>query len=197
MTIQPEKYYEACITYHLVTYFENILDKKLYPFSISQIQEKDLGYDFGYEAIEFLFFIQFKRPLLNINSNKIYWKIESEQLSTINSQSSNFDTYYCLPNFTDSFDWYKADEKTFFVSSIKLSNLLKKSISDKKSVVLHSDKIKLDTWENLCKKFENQLNSALATTIAELPSIEEIKNYINNLDVNTKDSTWCYIIGGK
>ena len=44
----PEKYYEACVTYHIVRYYEENFDERIFPFSISQIQEKREGYDFGY-----------------------------------------------------------------------------------------------------------------------------------------------------
>lgn len=36
----PEKYYEACITYHIVRYCEEKQMGRIFPFGISQIQEK-------------------------------------------------------------------------------------------------------------------------------------------------------------
>lgn len=37
--IPPEKYYEACLTYHFVRQFE-LIGGKLYPFSISQKKKR-------------------------------------------------------------------------------------------------------------------------------------------------------------
>ena len=45
--IPPERYYEACITHHLVRLAE-MRGRRLYPFSISQLREKACGFDFGY-----------------------------------------------------------------------------------------------------------------------------------------------------
>lgn len=192
VNIQPEKYYESCITYHLVTYFEIILDKKLYPFSISQIQEKELGYDFGYEAAQYIFFIQYKRPFLN--SEKNYWKIEIEQLNTINSQDSNIDTYYCLPNFTNHLGWYEAPKESYFIHATSLKNQLINSIGNKKSITVNNDKVKLENWDFLCKKFQTKLNNAIEAYRIAPPSIEQVKAYIECLDSESKETTWGYIV---
>ena len=45
--LQPKKYYEACITYNIIVEL-NRMGKKVYPYSISQRQEKEEGFDFGY-----------------------------------------------------------------------------------------------------------------------------------------------------
>ena len=109
----PEKYYEACITYHLVCYFEKMYNRRLYPFSISQIQEKKLGFDFGYELSKGnVFLVQFKRPYVKENG-KIKWNIEKEQAEMLLKQSVR--TYYALPAFLDGKDWYEGLDKTFFV----------------------------------------------------------------------------------
>ena len=39
----PEKYYEACITYHILRYYEEKRIGRIFPFSISQIREKQKG----------------------------------------------------------------------------------------------------------------------------------------------------------
>lgn len=109
----PEKYYEACITYHLVRRFELIYNRRLYPFSISQIQEKKLGFDFGYElSAGNLFLVQFKRPYVKDNG-KIKWNIEKEQAEILAKQSAK--AYYALPTFLDGKEWYEGLDKTFFV----------------------------------------------------------------------------------
>ena len=58
---QPEKYYEACITYNIIKEL-NRIGKKVYPYSISQRDEKEEGYDFGYHVSENSFLIQYKSP---------------------------------------------------------------------------------------------------------------------------------------
>lgn len=109
----PEKYYEACVTYHLVRYFERIYNRRLYPFSISQIWEKKLGFDFGYELSKGnVFLVQFKRPYVKENG-KIKWKIEKEQAEVLVRQSAR--AYYALPAFLNGKDWYEGLDKTFFV----------------------------------------------------------------------------------
>lgn len=109
----PEKYYEACITYHLVCRFEQIYNRRLYPFSISQIREKRLGFDFGYELSKGnVFLVQFKRPYVKENG-KIKWNVEKEQAEVLAKQPAR--AYYALPAFPDGKDWYKGLDKTFFV----------------------------------------------------------------------------------
>lgn len=109
----PEKYYEACITYHLVRYFEQMYNRRLYPFSISQIQEKKLGFDFGYELSKGnVFLVQFKRPYVK-GDRGLMWKIEKEQAEVLAKQSAR--AYYALPAFLEREDWYEGLDKTFFV----------------------------------------------------------------------------------
>lgn len=109
----PEKYYEACITYHLVRYFEQVYSRCLYPFSISQIREKKLGFDFGYELSEGnLFLVQFKRPYV-MGNGRIKWQIEKEQAEILAKQPAK--AYYALPAFLDGKEWYEGLDKTFFV----------------------------------------------------------------------------------
>ena len=109
----PEKYYEACITYHLVRYFEQVYSRRLYPFSISQIREKKLGFDFGYELSEGnLFLVQFKRPYV-MGNGRIKWQIEKEQAEILAKQPAK--VYYALPAFLGGKEWYEGLDKTFFV----------------------------------------------------------------------------------
>ena len=93
----PEKYYEAYITYHLVRYFEQVYSRRLYPFSISQIREKKLGFDFGYELSEGnLFLVQFKRPYV-MGNGRIKWQIEKEQAEILAKQPAK--VYYACRHF--------------------------------------------------------------------------------------------------
>lgn len=48
MTVQPEMFYESSLTYNILQYFEEILEQKVYPFSISQFEENSAGYDYGF-----------------------------------------------------------------------------------------------------------------------------------------------------
>lgn len=109
----PEKYYEACITYHLIGYFEQMYGRRLYPFSISQIQEKKVGFDFGYELSRGnVFLAQFKRPYV-LGKSEIGWKIEKEQAEILAKQPVR--AYYVLPAFLEREEWYEGLDKTFFV----------------------------------------------------------------------------------
>lgn len=107
----PEKYYEACITYHILRYYEEKRIGRIFPFSISQIREKTEGYDFGYylEDKEY-FFIQYKRPYYGSSA----WQINIGQLNTIVENGIGKITYYAFPDFHNIFEWYTGLENTFF-----------------------------------------------------------------------------------
>ncbi|MEB4858343.1 hypothetical protein [Priestia megaterium] len=196
MKIQPEKFYEACITHHLVTHFEMILDKKIYPFSISQIEEKNEGYDFGYKISNKSFFIQYKRPYISLPQGVYNWKIELEQLTTINSKNYNINTYYALPAFGDSLGWYTALNNTFFINAINLENQIKKINFKRevKSTTINKEKIKLDSWKEIKHKFATTLNTALKEPLETNLKVEDIFDYIKGLNQYTKDTTWLYIV---
>ncbi len=196
--IQPEKYYEACITHHLVNHFEFILDKKIYPFSISQIEEKIEGYDFGYKMSQKSFFIQYKRPYRLIPEDTYHWKIDIEQLQTINSNANGINTYYALPSFGDAMGWYEALDNTFFISALSLENQIKKISGGKivKTTSISSEKIRLDNWKKISHIFIKSLNNvAMAKTDINY-DVDTILNYINELDEDAKASTWLYILEG-
>jgi hypothetical protein len=121
----PEKYYEACITYHLVNEFRDRFDQTLYPISISQIEEHFKGYDFGYCFSGSSFFIQYKRPVTL--QNDIYsWHIDKDQLQIINKRSDLFKTYYALPAFSDMMEWYGGIDHTYFIVAPIFQHMLKK-----------------------------------------------------------------------
>ncbi|PED16879.1 hypothetical protein [Bacillus toyonensis] len=194
--IQPEKYYEACITHHLVNYFQFTLDKKIYPFSISQIEEKLEGYDFGYEISEKAFFIQYKRPYRVIPEDTYYWKIDIEQLQTINSKVDGINTYYALPSFGDSAGWYEALENTFFINALSLETQIKKISRGKnvKTISINSEKIRLDNWKKMSRIFTTHLNNVVMTKIDVNEDFDLVLNSIHELDEDTKSSTWMYIL---
>ncbi|MGM2621180.1 MULTISPECIES: hypothetical protein [Bacillus] len=159
--IQPEKYYEACITHHLVSHFEYMLDKKIYPFSISQIEEKIEGYDFGYKVSQKSFFIQYKKPYRLIPEDTYHWKIDIEQLRTINSSTNGINTYDALPSFWDAMDWYEALDNTFFIGALSLENQIKKINEGKivKTTSISVEKIRLDNWKKISHIFIQSLNN--------------------------------------
>ena len=111
--IPPEKYYEACITYHLVQYFETHYGKKLYPFSITQVREKDHGFDFGYHTGDGRLFLgQYKRPSRN-SQGRYAWQINQAQLETLSAL--RLPTFYILPAFHCVRSWYEGLEQTYFL----------------------------------------------------------------------------------
>ena len=110
--------------YYLVNEFKERFNIKLYPFSISQIEEYNEGYDFGYRFSSKSFVIQYKRPNAN-NQENYYWKINREQLDKL-CANNKFKSYYALPAFTGTDKWFKGFEECFFVDSVKLQNYLKK-----------------------------------------------------------------------
>lgn len=112
----PEKYYEACITYHIVRYCEEKQMGRIFPFSISQVQEKKEGYDFGYQMdSQNLFFVQYKRPQMRMTvSNSAVWMIDIGQLKTIVEAGIGAYSYYALPEFYDYREWYEGLEKRIF-----------------------------------------------------------------------------------
>lgn len=120
----PEKYYEACITYNLVELFRNQKNLSIFPFSISQREEKLKGFDFGYRnRLVDMFLVQYKRP--NPNSEDPYnWQIDLAQLNTLVKSDSGNMTYYGLPAFTSLWQWYAALNNTFFVRATELKSRL-------------------------------------------------------------------------
>ena len=110
--VPPEKYYEACITYHLVREAER-RGWRLYPFSISQVLERQWGFDFGYDcAGGQVFLAQYKRPIRR--SNGWQWTIDREQFWTL--RRCGLPTYYALPGFFHASEWYEGMDHTIFLS---------------------------------------------------------------------------------
>ncbi len=188
--MQPEKFYEACITYNIIVEFKRI-GKVVYPYSISQREEKEEGFDFGYLFDEVAFLIQYKRPqaLKEIkDGKKIYsWKIEREQLETLNRNSKGIPIYYALPAFEDVYDWYSGIEQTYFIDSRRLEELYDK---EKKTNIFRSDCISLRNWEFIFEKFKkNNYNYAI-------PKLE------NPIDLSFElceltDGLWAYCVKEK
>ncbi|HHY25545.1 MAG TPA: hypothetical protein GX523_02115 [Desulfitobacterium dehalogenans] len=191
--IPPEKYYEACITYNLVYEFNIKYDIKLYPFSISQIEEKEKGYDFGYELSNDSFFIQYKKPsLFDINTNKYSWKIDNEQLHIINRSNINIKTYYALPGFVNTSKWYEGLDLTYFIESVKLGNILK-SKNGQKTATLHSTNNGLRSWSYYFDSKQNLRNLARCD-ILEPITLDAVKKYTLSIDEESKNITWLYAI---
>ena len=133
--VPPEKYYEACITYHLVCYGLGC-GKKLYPFSITQVQEKERGFDFGYaDSGGQAFLIQYKRPLLT-QKGGYAWRVERGQLRAL--LSCGMPAFYALPAFSDVGGWYDALEKTCFLPASAVWGFLCRE-GDRESALLPQD----------------------------------------------------------
>ena len=154
--MQPEKFYEACITYNIIMAFKRI-GKTVYPYSISQRKEKREGFDFGYIYDEASFLIQFKRPEvvkeLKVGEEIYSWKIEREQLETLNKNRKNVPIYYALPAFEDVYEWYLGIKKTYFIDSKRLEEFFEK---DKKTKVLRSDCPALKRWDDIFESFRRE-----------------------------------------
>lgn len=155
----PEKYYESCVTFNIINYFREKRDEHVFPFSISPVREKQEGYDFGYEVMDKLFLLQFKRPYKNENSYR--WDIDIEQLKVIVNNTYGSVAYYALPQFDDYKMWYQALNEGYvkFIDSTSLLKYLTKT--DKKSI--NSAYEGLKDWEQVVFELfsNNRYNSAL------------------------------------
>lgn len=155
----PEKYYEACITYHLVRRFELIYNRRLYLFSISQIREKKLGFDFGYELPEGnLFLVQFKRPYV-MGNGRIKWQIEKEQAGILAKQPAK--VYYTLPTFLDGKEWYEGLDKTFFVPAGIIYTWVRSKKVEQNAWLDEGERILSASDSNLGDLFGRELKNAL------------------------------------
>ena len=120
----PEKYYEACVTYHLITYFKMLYRKTVYPFSISQVREKAVGFDFGYEVQKgTVFLLQYKRPI-GEGAQGYFWEIERTQAEVLAGMPVR--SYYVLPAFVQTAEWYEGLEKTYFIPTQRIWRWLQK-----------------------------------------------------------------------
>ncbi|MEK3881114.1 hypothetical protein [Paenibacillus sp. FSL M7-0420] len=133
----PEKYFENCITYNILNYFNNKLGFKLFPFSISQNMEHKYGFDFGYKYIDDFFAIQYKKPIYVNNIAK--WAINIDQLKTILSMGLGKKVYYCFPDFNRVDLWYLGLDYSFFTRADRLytylNNTRKKSVKKDDPIV--------------------------------------------------------------
>ena len=146
----PEKYYEACVTYHIVRYYEENFDERIFPFSISQIQERREGYDFGYlRNPEQVFYIQYKRPdVSGLSYDGYVWRVDIEQLETIIRRHIGHCTYYAFPGFCHISEWYQGLEKTWFLSADDLFTQLRlRKKLTQKSVVVRAKNWRLKSFE--------------------------------------------------
>lgn len=193
--IPPEKYYEACITYNLVNEFDLQFDIKLYPFSVSQIEENDLGYDFGYEFSAKSFFIQYKKPFLHdVESKLTTWQIDISQLSTIISNDIGIRTYYALPYFTSTMSWYEGLQNTYFVDSIRLHNSLKDKLKQN-TVNIKSINNYLREWDYFFNSNMKSLsNLALKSDLVDNNNLNDIVDYVKRLDYDEKENLWLYLL---
>lgn len=191
----PEKYYEACITYNLVTEFYIKYDIKLYPFSISQIEENDKGYDFGYELSNDSFFIQYKKPsdLYDVNSKKFSWKINNEQLNIINRNDIGLKTYYALPGFVSTNKWYEGLDLTYFIESIKLKHVLKNK-ENQITATIYSTNTSLRTWDYYFDSKYKNLSSVVQCDVVKSVTVEDIQKFALSMDEESKNTTWFYAI---
>lgn len=175
----PEKYYEACITYHIVRYFFEKQGKQIYPFSISQIKEKDEGYDFGYMNMsEQVFFVQYKRPAwATMPDGRMSWEVDIEQLRTVLGCGIGCQAYYALPAFVDFSEWYSGLERTYFINAEELYTLLRLQgrMGQKTAMIREA------TWK--MKKFEGYFTEQCGYKNILAEDIIEIESAISNLTV--------------
>jgi hypothetical protein len=190
----PEKYFEACITYHLVNDFKERFDKRVFPFSISQIEEKSKGYDFGYTFSNESFFIQYKRPLAYDTDTSIYsWQISREQLSIINHQNYALKTYYALPAFVNTKQWYEALEHTYFVIAPKLEDYLNKKKRTKTNNIYSNIDI-LKSWSHYSSIYASKQRNTVLKLKQNTVTFEDVISYAKSIDHQTKECTWIYLI---
>lgn len=158
-TTPPEKYYEACITYHLVRQFELIYNRRLYPFSISQIRERELGFDFGYElAGGNLFLVQFKRPCVT-EKGEIRWLIDVEQAGILAKQSAK--AYYAFPAFVDGKEWYEGLVKTIFVPAGMVYTWVRSKKAVRNVWLEEGERLLSACASGFCDLFKRDLKNAL------------------------------------
>lgn len=141
----PEKFYEACVTYNIINFFDEKRAEKVFPFSVSPVQEKTEGYDFAYEIKNKFFMLQFKRPYKKMNGYS--WKINIDQLNVIVRNEYGSVVYYALPQFEDYKLWYQAlnYENMKFIDATSLQKYIVGT--GKKSI--NSSYEKLKNWDQV------------------------------------------------
>lgn len=183
----PEKYYEACITYHLVRHYKLICDKELYPFSITQIRERELGFDFGYELSRGRVFLgQYKRPVMKRDGHYA-WQINRAQLEAL--AEVPVPAFYILPAFSGVKEWYEGLEKSHFLPAGAVL-LWMQSQEGKKDVLLHETDPLLQTVRALpFDAFGGRFHrAALAEPVME----EELMERIGRLQAGESEPVWGY-----
>lgn len=141
----PEKFYEACVTYNIINFFDEKRAEKVFPFSVSPVQEKTEGYDFAYAIKDTIFMLQFKRPYKNMSGYR--WEINIDQLNVIIRNAYGSVVYYALPQFEDYKLWYQAldCENMKFIDATSLKKYLVET--GKKSI--NSSYAKLKNWDQV------------------------------------------------
>lgn len=191
----PEKYYEACITHHLVNEFKEKYNQRLFPFSISQIEEYDKGFDFGYTFSQQSFYIQYKRPFAYETSESRYsWQIARRQLNVINCQSYALRTYYALPAFVQTRQWFEGLELTYFVTAPNLEGYLERYKEKTKTSIIHSNLGMLNSWSHFTSHYDLKLRNAVVQSERKEFRFYDVLNYANALDPETRERTWVYIL---
>ncbi len=190
--IPPEKYYEACITYHLVQYFKTLYSREIYPFSITQFREKSLGFDFGYElSSENVFLGQYKRPLM-LEDGHYAWRIDSEQMNTLSK--SPVPAFYILPAFAEAKEWYEGLDKTYFVPVYLVCSWAQRREGKRLMVIRDTDQLLRAVREKPFDRFGRDFNqAALAENVQTGTSLME---YAALLQENASDDIWGYWIKG-
>lgn len=191
----PEKYYEACITHHLVNEFKERYDKRLYPFSISQIEEYSKGFDFGYVFSRQSFYIQYKRPFAYETTESVYrWKVCRNQLSVINRQSYALRTYYAFPAFVRTEQWFEGLDHTYFVNASKLECYLERHRVKTKTSIIKSNLGMLKPWSHFSSQYASPPRNAIAQSKQKDVRLHEIFAYAKSLDPETRARTWGYLL---
>lgn len=189
--IPPEKYYEACITYHLVNEFKERFGLEIYPFSISQTEEAGEGYDFGYLLNDASFVLQYKRPYVYSNGT-FYWKIEREQLNTIISNSLGLKSYYALPAFSDINQWFQGFESSYFAESNQLNHYLKKK--DAATPTINSNAGILKKGADFFETFHGLEQMRNLAYKARPVTLHDITKLSCELDEDIRNTMWIYLI---
>lgn len=162
--IPPERYYEACITHHLVRLAE-MRGRRLYPFSISQLREKACGFDFGYACRHgAVFLAQYKCP--GRAADGIWrWEINEAQFWAL--ASWRVPVYYVLPAFSAVQDWYDGLDRTSFLPVDVMRDWVRAHNGQRTMRLLQSDPL-LRLERPVAALFGTALNRAQTQAAAEM-----------------------------
>ena len=172
--VPPEKYYEACITYHLVREQER-RGRRLYPFAISQAVEHQLGFDFGYGWGRG-FLAQYKRPILRAEG--CGWIIDLEQFQTL--RNCGVPAYYVLPRFFLASEWYEGLDLTAFLSVSALEPWIQERKGQKEACLGEEDPVlALETPEAKLYKALDRIEAVIQHNEAPLETWIELERTLN------------------